>query len=67
MEELIKEIESNKNISIDYVLERLKNINGNLNRILDFFKYHNKNLTKEQEFKIIQLEEINEKLYRELI
>lgn len=67
MKELIKEIENNKNINTDYILKNLKNINININRILDFFKYHNKNLTKEQEFKIIQLEEINEKLYRELI
>ena len=69
MQEFIEELKHNQNINlekglenrvnIDYVIERLEDINNNLIDLLDYFKYHNKNLTKEQDYKI---DDIREKL-----
>lgn len=59
MEEFIEELRHNQNINfekdlenrinIDYVIERLENVQKDLLRDIEYFDYHNKNLTREQE------------------
>ena len=55
MEEFIEELKHNQKIKgtetiiIDYVIERLEYIQNVFLNNLDYFKYHNKNLTKTQE------------------
>ena len=39
-------------VDIDYVIERLENIQDFLLENIEYFNYHNKNLTQEQYFKI---------------
>lgn len=62
MKEFIEELKHNQEINnksglenrvdIDYVIDRLENINRFLVNELDYFKYHNKNLTYAQEFRL---------------
>lgn len=62
MREFIEELKHNQNINIekdlenrvdiDYVIERLEDINKFLIENVEYFKYHNKNLTKEQDYRL---------------
>ena len=58
MQEFIEELKHNQKIKgtetirIDYVLERLEEINKFLLENIEYFTYHNKNLTKEQDYRI---------------
>ena len=62
MEEFIEELRHNQNINfekdlenrinIDYVIERLEDIKNELLENIEYFDYHNKNLTKKQDEKI---------------
>ncbi len=68
MQDFINELEYNQKINlnlniknsvnINYVIEKLEEIQKNVNDEIDFFKYHNKNLTKTQEEKIANLNDI---------
>jgi hypothetical protein len=59
MQEFIEELKHNQNINnskntenridIDYVIKRLEYIKDVFLNNLDYFKYHNKNLTKTQQ------------------
>lgn len=63
MREFIEELKhnqeiNNKNklenrINIDYVIERLEDINYFLLENIEYFKYHNKNLTREQDIRLL--------------
>lgn len=67
MREFIEELKHNQNINfeneienridIDYVIERLEGIDNELIDLLDYFKYHNKNLTCQQDDKINEIRE----------
>lgn len=67
MREFIEELKHNQNINfenglenrvdVDYVIERLEDIDNELIDCLDYFKYHNKNLTKQQDYKIDEIRE----------
>ena len=62
MREFIEELRHNQNINfeknlenrinIDYVIERLEDIKNELLENIEYFDYHNKNLTKKQDEKI---------------
>lgn len=62
MQEFIEELKYNQNINlekglenrvdIDYVIERLEDIKNELLENIEYFDYHNKNLTKKQDEKI---------------
>lgn len=62
MQEFIEELKNNKKVNIeknlenkvdiDYVIERLENINEFLLKNIEYFKYHNKNLNKEQDYRL---------------
>ena len=62
MREFIEELKHNQNINIekdlenrvdiDYVIERLEDINKFLIENAEYFRYHNKNLTKEQDYRL---------------
>ena len=62
MKEFIEELKHNQNINIekglenrvniDYVIERLEDIDKFLTENVEYFTYHNKNLTKEQDYRI---------------
>ena len=58
MQEFIEELKHNQNIKgtetirIDYVIERLEYINKFLLENAEYFTYHNKNLTKEQDCRL---------------
>lgn len=65
MKEFIEELKHNQNINlekglenrinIDYVIERLENINKFLLENVEYFTYHNKNLTKEQDYRLTMI------------
>ncbi len=65
MQEFIEELKHNQNINlekglenrinIDYVIERLENINNFLLNNMEYFTYHNKNLTKEQDYRLTMI------------
>lgn len=65
MQEFIKELEKNQDINIknniinkidiNYVIERLKDIQENMLKNVEYFQYHNKNLTKTQDQKIYDI------------
>ena len=63
MREFIEELKNNQKIKgtetirIDYVIERLEEINGYLLENIEYFDYHNKNLTKKQDEKIDNIKE----------
>lgn len=62
MKEFIEELKYNQNVNmekglenrvdIDYVIERLEGINNFLIKNIEYFEYHNKNLTKEQDYRL---------------
>lgn len=62
MKEFIEELKYNQKINnesglenrvdIGYVIARLESINIFLLKSVEYFKYHNKNLTREQEFRL---------------
>lgn len=56
-----KQININKNlenrINIDYVIERLEDIQAKLLSNIEYFDYHNKNLNKKQDEKIENIKE----------
>ena len=68
MKDLINELEHNKKVNeknnfentvdIDYILERLKDVNQELEELLNFFKYHNNNLTRKQDYILYSLEDM---------
>ena len=68
MNELIKELENNQKVNyennlenkvdIDYILERLEDIRKELLKNIEYFDYHNKNLSKIQDEKIENIKEI---------
>ena len=68
MIELIEELKNNQKINIakglenrvniDYIIDRLEGINDKLINNIEYFDYHNKNLTKEQYYKIDEIKEI---------
>ena len=66
MEEFIEELKNNQNVKgtetirIDYVIERLKDIQNKLLKETDFFEYHSKNLTNAQYQHLQNIEEILE-------
>ena len=63
MQEFIKELETNQEINnnnnidnkidINYVIDRLKGIQDFLLNNIEYFTYHNKNLTKTQDQKLL--------------
>lgn len=65
MQEFIEELKHNQNINlekglenrinIDYVIEKLENINKFLLENVEYFTYHNKNLTKEQDYRLTMI------------
>ena len=65
MKEFIEELKYNQNINfekglenrinIDYVIERLEDINKFLLENVEYFTYHNKNLTKEQDYRLTMI------------
>ena len=67
MQEFIEELKHNQNINIekglenrvdiDYVIERLENIKNELLENIYYFDYHNKNLTKEQDYRLYCIKE----------
>lgn len=67
MREFIEELKYNKKINeekglenrvdVNYVIERLEEINGYLLENIEYFDYHNKNLTKKQDEKIDNIKE----------
>lgn len=67
LKEFIKELKHNQNINhknnlenrvdIDYVLERLEDIRKELLENVEYFDYHNKNMTKSQDEKIDNIKE----------
>ena len=67
LNEFIKELEYNQNINyknnienridIDYVIERLEDIRKELLKNIEYFDYHNKNMTKSQDEKIDNIKE----------
>lgn len=62
MKEFIEELEYNQKINFEkglenrvdiaYILERLKDIDNFLTENVEYFRYHNKNLTKEQDYRL---------------
>lgn len=62
MQEFIEELKYNQNVNlekelenrvdIDYVIERLEDVKNELLENIEYFDYHNKNLTKKQDEKI---------------
>ena len=62
MKEFIEELKHNQNINIekdlenrvdiDYIIERLEDIDKFLIENVEYFRYHNKNLTKEQDYRL---------------
>lgn len=67
MKEFIEELKHNQNINfekglenridIDYVIERLEDIQNELLENIEYFDYHNKNLNKKQDEKIDNIKE----------
>ena len=67
MKEFIEELKYNQNINfekglenridIDYVIERLEDIQKELLKNIEYFDYHNKNLNKSQYEKINNVKE----------
>lgn len=67
LNEFIEELKHNQNINhknnlenrinIDYVLERLEDIKKELLENVEYFDYHNKNMTKSQDEKIDNIKE----------
>lgn len=67
MKEFIEELKYNQNINfkkglenridIDYVIERLEDIQKELLENIEYFDYHNKNLNKKQDEKINNVKE----------
>lgn len=67
MREFIEELKYNQNINfekgleniidIDYVIERLEDIQNELLKNIEYFNYHNKNLNKLQDEKIDNIKE----------
>ena len=67
MKEFIEELKFNRNINIsknlenridiDYIIERLENIQAYLLNNIEYFDYHNKNLNKKQDEKIDNIKE----------
>lgn len=67
LNEFIEELKHNQNINykndlenrvdIDYVLERLEDIRKELLENVEYFDYHNKNMTKSQDEKIDNIKE----------
>lgn len=67
LNEFIKELKENQDINyknnlenridIDYVLERLEDIRKELLKNIEYFDYHNKNMTKSQDEKIDNIKE----------
>lgn len=65
MKEFIEELKHNQKINyekglenrvnIDYVIERLEDINKFLLNNMEYFTYHNKNLTKEQDYRLTMI------------
>ncbi len=65
MQEFIEELKHNQKINyekglenrvnIDYVIERLEDINKFLLKNVEYFTYHNKNLTKEQDYRLTMI------------
>lgn len=65
MQEFIEELKHNQKINfekglenrinIDYVIERLEDINKFLLENVEYFTYHNKNLTKEQDYRLTMI------------
>ena len=65
MKEFIEELKYNQNINfekglenrinIDYVIERLEDINKFLLENVEYFTYHNKNLMKEQDYRLTMI------------
>ena len=65
MQEFIEELKHNQKINyekglenrvnIDYVIERLEDINKFLLNNIEYFTYHNKNLTKEQDYRLTMI------------
>lgn len=62
MKEFIEELKHNQaineqkglenRVNIDYIIERLEDIEKFLLENIEFFTYHNKNLTKEQDYRL---------------
>lgn len=62
MQEFIEELKHNQainekeglenRVNIDYIIERIENINNFLLENIEYFTYHNKNLTKEQDYRL---------------
>lgn len=67
MKEFIEELKYNQNINknknlenrinIDYIIERLEDIQAELLSNIEYFNYHNKNLNKKQDEKIENIKE----------
>jgi hypothetical protein len=67
LREFIEELKHNQNINyknnlenkvdIDYILERLEDIRKELLENVEYFDYHNKNMTKKQDDKIDNIKE----------
>lgn len=65
MKEFIEELKYNQknnlenkienNIAIGYVISRLEEINNSLLKNAEYFTYHNKNLTNEQDYRIEEI------------
>ena len=65
MKEFIEELKHNQKINIekglenriniDYVIERLENVDSFLTENVEYFRYHNKNLTKEQDYRLTMI------------
>ena len=65
MKEFIEELKYNQNVNIkkglenrvdiDYVIERLEFIDSFLTKNVEYFRYHNKNLTKEQDYRLTMI------------
>lgn len=65
MKEFIEELKHNQKVNIekglenrvniDYVIERLEDIDKFLIENVEYFRYHNKNLTKEQDYRLTMI------------
>lgn len=65
MKEFIEELKHNQKVNYEkglgnrieiyYVIERLEDIDNFLTENVEYFRYHNKNLTKEQDYRLTMI------------